>query len=108
MRSELLGLHVVYRMTGDIAGHQVRRKLDAGEFAADATGQRPNQQRLAKPRNTFQQHMSATDQRGQHIVDNRILSDHGLLQLIAQRLSQLAGTLPLLQLGGGFGCGLGK
>ncbi|MNN59660.1 hypothetical protein D3C81_1747920 [compost metagenome] len=93
---ELLGLQVVHRMTGDVAGHQVRGELDAREFTAEAAGEGANQQGLAQPGHTFKQHMAACNQRGQDVVDHRVLTDQGFLQFLAQRLGQLAGALALL------------
>ncbi len=94
---ELLGLHVVHRMPGDIAGHQVRGELDTCELAAEAAGEGTHQQCLAQPRNAFEQYMAAGDQRGEHIVDHAVLADHGFLQFSSYRLGQLAGALALLR-----------
>ncbi|MNP12567.1 hypothetical protein D3C76_1048040 [compost metagenome] len=82
-------------MPGDIAGHQVRGELDTRELAAETAGQRPDQQRLAQARHTFEQYVAAGKQRGQHVVDDRVLSDHGFLQFMAHGLGQLAGALAL-------------
>ncbi|MNQ61499.1 hypothetical protein D3C85_758140 [compost metagenome] len=93
---ELLGLQVVHRMSGNVAGHQVGGELDAREFATEAARQRPHQQGLAQSRHTFEQHMATGNQCRKHIVDDRVLADHGFLQFAAYRLRQLAGALALL------------
>ncbi len=83
-------------MTGDIAGHQVRRELDTREIAAEAACQSAHQQGLAKAGNTFEQDVPAANQGGQDIVDHRVLTDHRLLQFVTHGLSQVNGALPLL------------
>ncbi len=100
---ELLALHVVDRMAGDVAGHQVRRELDARELATEAARQGTHQKRLAQSGDTFDQHVATGDQRGQNAVDDLVLADHRLVQFIAQRLGQLGGTCALADGAGGRG-----
>ena len=71
-------MQVVNGMAGDIAGHQVGRELDAREIAVETTRQGTYQQGFAQPRDTFEQHMAAGDQRGKDIIDHLVLANHGL------------------------------
>ena len=87
-------------MAGDVAGHQVGSELNACEFAAKATRQRPHQQGLAQSGNAFEQHVAASDQRRQDVINHRILPDDRFAQFAAHRLRQLTGALALL---GGVG-----
>ncbi|MNI20895.1 hypothetical protein D3C73_743930 [compost metagenome] len=83
-------------MPGDVAGHQVRGELDARELAAKTTSQGAHQQGLAQPRHAFEQHMAASDQGVEDVVDNRVLADDHFLQLRPDCLGQLNGAQALL------------
>ena len=99
---ELFGLQVVNGVAGDIAGHQVRGELDTGEITAKAAGQGSYQQGLAQAWHAFQQYVAACDQGGEHVVNHKVLANHGLAQFHAQRLRLLAGMLKVF---GGQGGG---
>ena len=78
-----LGLRVVDRVAGDVAGHQVGRELDAREAAVERLRQRAHQQRLAQAGHAFDQHVAAGEQRDQDLVEHLGLADEGLGDLVA-------------------------
>ncbi|MNV84628.1 hypothetical protein D3C71_1785150 [compost metagenome] len=83
-------------MPGDVARHQVRGELDSRELTAETAGEGAHQQGLAQTRYAFEQHVAASDQRGQDVVDHAVLANHCFLQFFAYGLGQMAGTLTLL------------
>ena len=67
-----------------IARHEVGRELDAREFEAQASTERPNQHGLAEPWQTLEQHVAPGQDGSQQIVDECFLPDHLPSQLLSQ------------------------
>ena len=70
----------------DVGGHQVGRKLDAGELEIHGLRQRAHEQGLAQSRHAFQQGVSARQQADQHAVDDRLIADDHLSDLVFDAL----------------------
>ena len=70
----------------NIRRHQVRRELHAGELQVEHLSQRADQERLAQPRHSFEQHVAADEQASKHPLNHvelTELSTHLQGQLVA-------------------------
>ena len=65
---------------GDVGRHQVGRELDARELQLEHPRQGVNEQRLRQARHTDDQAVAADEERQQHFVDRRLLTDDDLLR----------------------------
>jgi hypothetical protein len=90
----------------DVRRHQVGRELDAAELQVDGVGECLDQQRLGQPRHAAQQAMAAGEERGQDLLDDRVLADDHLPQLPLQGADQLRGFRQGHRLGRGGGVGV--
>ena len=56
--------------SNQVSGHQIGSKLNAPEIQLQSTGEGTDGERFTKPRDTFKQYVSATDQSNQSIIQN--------------------------------------
>ena len=82
-------------MAGDIAGHQIRRELDAGEGAADGPGQGQDQEGLAEAWHALDEHVTTGQEGQQDLVHDAILTHQGLAHLVAHASGGQGGGLEL-------------
>ena len=83
----------------DVARHQVRRELDAGEGELEALREGLDEKRLAEAGDAFQQHVTAREETDQHLADDVVVADDDLADLGAQRLVGAHELLDSLLLG---------
>ena len=69
--------------------HQVRGELDAPEVETDRLREAVREQCLGGPRRSFEQNVSASEERHQHQLDAGVLADDRLGNLVSDRLSEL-------------------
>jgi hypothetical protein len=86
---ELALLLVVEVDAGDVAGHDVRRELNALEAAADGPRDRFGQRRLADTGHVFNQQVPIGQQGHQHKVNNLAVADDDAADVLAYALSNL-------------------
>src|SRR5947207_3440082 len=72
----------------DVGGHQIGRELDPRERELEALGERLDEERLAEPGYAFEEHVAAGEHSGEHVRDDRAVTDDDLLDLGAQRLER--------------------
>ena len=69
---------------GDVAGHQVRRELNAAEPHRQGLGNGRNRQRLGQPRHADGQAVSPREHAHEHLFDHFVLADDDLVDLLDQ------------------------
>ena len=70
----------------DVAGHEIGRELDARKGQLEALRQRLDEQGLAETGDAFEQHVSAGEETGEHVIDHVIVADDDLADLGAEGL----------------------
>jgi len=83
------GLEVEQVRPDDVAGHEIGGELNAPEFEPDSAREGARERGLGGARRAFEQDVAARQHRDQHEVDGRLLADHGLADLGADRPRQL-------------------
>jgi hypothetical protein len=81
---------------GDVARHEVRRELDAGEPEAQGLGHRGDDERLGQTGHAFQQRVASREDRGQDAVDDLLLTHDLMAHLLEQPLAGLRQVRELL------------
>src|SRR5690606_39806420 len=77
----------------DVRRHQVGGELDAREIGCEHLRERLDQQGLRQAAHTDDQRVAADEEREQHLVDHRILTDDALAQLGTDALRAVAHPL---------------
>ena len=85
---ELTELLVVDAGADNVGGHQIGRELDALELATDRLRQRLDGHRLGQTRHTFDEQVTAREQRDDHALEQRVLSNDDALHLIENLLER--------------------
>ncbi len=70
----------------DVAGHEVGRELYAREGQIETLGQGLDEESLAETGDAFEEHVSAGEEAGKHVVDHVVMADDDLADLAAERL----------------------
>ena len=83
--------------TGDVAGHEVGRELDAAELQVQRPGHGGDRQGLGQAGNADRQAVAAGEEADQHFLDHLLLADDHLVDLAAEQLARLVarGARPL-------------
>lgn len=69
---------------GDVARHEIRRKLDAAELEVHRFGERPHHECFRKTGHADEQRVAAGDERHQDLVEHALLADDPALHFGAQ------------------------
>ena len=62
--------------SGDVGGHEVGRELDALEPDVERQRERADEQRLGRPGDAFEQHVTAGEQAHHHLPGGGFLAQH--------------------------------
>src|SRR5690606_39154539 len=77
---------------GHVARHQIGRELDTLELAAEHPTERTDQQGLAEPGHALDEHVTAGEDRQQHLLDDLVLAEQHAVDLVA-KLGECVGAL---------------
>jgi hypothetical protein len=86
---ELLLLHVVDRVPGEIRRHQVRCELDAAEVAGHRSREDVHEKRLPEPRRALEEHAPFGEERHDHSLHQALLPHDDFRHLGAGLLEEL-------------------
>src|SRR5690606_409050 len=84
------------RGTENVRRHQVGGELYAREGDVESLGQGAHHERLAEPRDTFEQHMGTGHERNEHSFHDLVLTDDDSMELALEATRQLLEPLDLL------------
>jgi len=76
--------------TDNVAGHQVRRKLDPAKIQVQGTRQRADHQRFRQSWHAFEQTMASGKDRNHQLLDDFVLPNDHFAQLAPNRLVSFA------------------